>query len=203
MVKIGYKKCVSNILKYKNVRCIIGVFEIDDDSIFFPTFDNTFAKYKVNRCKLIRIENINGDIIEDLNSVHPTIFFGKEPVHEYILNEEFDIEKNIDDAFNIQEYGILMFFERQRAEMYLLETKENGLLIQWRDNGIKYSEENYIHHQKDGICKYYHPNGNLKEEVKFGRGYKNGIQKIYDIDGKLIKENDFTPKPYTDYHYKT
>ena len=203
MVKLGYKKCTSNITKYKNVRCIIGVFEIDDDAIIFPTLENTFAKYKVNKCKLIRIEHVNGDIIDDLNSVYPTIFFSKEPTHEYILNEEFDIETNIDDAFNIQEYGILMFFERQRAEMYLLERNENGLLIQWRDNGIKYSEENYIAYQKDGICKYYHPNGILKEEVKYGSGYKNGIQKMYDINGKLIKEEDFTPKPYTDYNYKT
>ena len=203
MVKIGYKKCVSNTLKYKNERCIVGVFEIEDDAIIYPIYENTFAKYKVNKCKLIRIEQVNGDIIDDLNSIYPTIFFGKEPSHEYKLNEEFDIETNIDDAFNIQEYGILMFFERQRAEVYLLETKENGLLIQWRDNGIKYCEENYTNYQKDGICKYYHPNGILKEEVKLRNGYKNGIQKIYDIDGKLIKENDFTPRPLSDYHYKT
>lgn len=202
MVKIGYKKCTSNTLKYKNIRCLVGVFEIDDDAIIFPTLENTFAKYKVNKCKLIRIEHVNGDIIDDLNSVYPTIFFGKEQVHEYKLNEEFDIETQLISDFNIQEYGILMFFERQRVEMYLLDTKENGLLIQWRDNGIKYSEENYIYYQKDGICKYYHPNGILKEEVKYGRGYKNGIEKIYDINGKLISEKDFTPKPHTDY-YKT
>ena len=96
-----------------------------------------------------------------------------------------------------------MFFERQRAEMYLLETIENGLLIQWRDNGIKYCEENYTHYLKNGICKYYHPNGVLKEEAKFGTGYKNGIEKIYDINGKLISEKDFTPRPICDYHYKT
>jgi antitoxin component YwqK of YwqJK toxin-antitoxin module len=203
MVKIGYKKCTSNTLKYKNVRCIIGIFEIEEDAIIYPNIENTFAKYKVNKCKLIRIEHVNGDIIDDLKSVIATIFFSKEPPHEYKLNEEFDIETQLTSDFNIQEYGILMFFERQRAEMYLLETIENGLLIQWRDNGIKYCEENYTHYLKNGICKYYHPNGVLKEEAKFGTGYKNGIEKIYDINGKLISEKDFTPRPICDYHYKT
>jgi len=202
MVKIGYKKCVSHMPKYKNERCIIGVFEVEDDAIIFPSFDNSFRKYKVNKCKLIQIE-VNNKIVDDLNSVSPVIFFSKEPIHEYKLHEEFDIATVINESSKIQEYGILMFFEKQRAEMYLLETKENGFLIQWRDDGIIYCEENFVENQKDGICKYYHPNGILKEETKFGRGYKNGIQKIYDINGKLIKEKDFTPAPMSDYKYKT
>ena len=53
MVKIGYKKCISLNNKYKNERCIVGVFEIDDDSIISPNLENTFAVYKVNKCKLI------------------------------------------------------------------------------------------------------------------------------------------------------
>lgn len=202
MVKIGYKKCVSYTEKYKNERCIIGVFEINDDAIIFPSFENSFTKYKVNKCKLIRIE-INGKIIDDLNSLWATIFFSKEPSHEYKLNEEFDITTVLDHQFNIQDYGILMFFEKKRAEMYLLETKENGLLIQWRDNGSIYCEENYLNNKKHGICKYYYPNGDLKEEVHFGHGYNNGLQNFYNMKGKLIKQYDFTYKPGKNGYEKT
>jgi len=202
MVKIGYKKCVSYTEKYKNERCVVGVFEINDDAILFPSFENSFRKYKVNKCKLIRIE-INGTIIDDLNSIWATIFFSKEPVHEYKLNEEFDITTVLDHQFNIQEYGILMFFEKERAESYLLEMKENGLLIQWRDDGSIYCEENYLNNRKHGICKYYHSNGILKEEVQFGYGYNNGLQKIYNIKGELIKEYDFTRKININFYDKT
>ena len=96
-----------------------------------------------------------------------------------------------------------MFFEKERAESYLLEMKENGLLIQWRDDGSIYCEENYLNNRKHGICKYYHSNGILKEEVQFGYGYNNGLQKIYNIKGELIKEYDFTRKININFYDKT
>ena len=200
MVKIGYKKCVSNAQKYKNERCIVGIFEIKDDAIIYPFFDNTFAKYKVNRCKLIRIEKVDGEILTDIDSLYPTIFFSKEPLHEYKLNEEFKIDL---EEQNINDVGILMFFERPRAEMYLLENKQNGYLIRWRDDGTKYCEENYINYSRNGLCKYYHFNGIIKEEVDYTNNYKRGIEKMYDEKGVLIKTIDHTPKPINFNHYKT
>jgi antitoxin component YwqK of YwqJK toxin-antitoxin module len=200
MIKIGYKKCVSNTQKYKNERCLVGVFEIKDDAIIFPSFDNSFAKYKVNKCKLIRIEKVSGEVINDIDSVYPTIFFSKEPKHEYKLNEEFEIDFV---GQNINDVGILMFFERARAEMYLLESKENGYLIRWRDNGNKYCEENYINYSRNGLCKYYYPSGIIKEEADYKNNYKGGIEKIYDENGLLIKTIDHTPPPITHDNYKT
>ena len=200
MVKIGYKKCVSNTQNYKNERCIIGVFEIEDDAIIFPSFDNTFAKYKVNKCKLIRIEKVDGEIINDIDSVYPTIFFSKEPTREYKLNEEYEIDFI---GENIKDVGILMFFERPRAEMYLLETKENGYLVRWRDDGTKYCEETYINYIRNGLCKYYYLNGNIKEEADYKNGYKGGIEKLYNQNGVLIKTIDHTPPPILYDNYKT
>jgi antitoxin component YwqK of YwqJK toxin-antitoxin module len=200
MVKIGYKKCVSNTLKYKNERCIVGVFEIEDDAIIFPSFDNTFAKYKVNKCKLIRIEKVDGEIINDIDSVYPTIFFSKEPLHEYKINEEFEIDFV---GQNINDVGILMFFERARAEMYLLENKENGFLVRWRDDGTKYCEENYINYIRNGLCKYFYNSGIIKEEADYKNNYKGGIEKLYDEKGVLIKTIDHTPPPIMYDNYKT
>jgi len=203
MTKIGYKKCISREIKYRNERCIVGVFEIPDDTKISPNFDNTFAKYKVNKCKLIRIEHVNGEIIEDLNSLIPTIFFDKEPHHEYKLNETYEIDDMFNTNYDIKDYGIVMFFERSRAEMYLLEYIENGLLIRWRDTGIKYSEENYKNLKRNGICKYYHPNGVLKKECLYLNDNRNAIETIYNEEGYVIKTEDFTPKKYPDTIYKT
>jgi antitoxin component YwqK of YwqJK toxin-antitoxin module len=200
MVKIGYKKCVSNTLKYKNERCLVGVFEIEDDAIIYPSFNNTFAKYKVNKCKLIRIEKVDGEVLIDIDSVCPTIFFSKEPPHEYKINEEFEIDFI---GQNINDVGILMFFERARAEMYLLENKENGYLVRWRDDGTKYCEENYINYSRNGWCKYYYLSGIIKEEADYTNNYKRGIEKTYDEKGVLIKTLDHTPPPINFDHYKT
>ena len=200
MPKIGYKKCVSNTQKYKNERCIVGVFEIEDDAIIYPSFDNTFAKYKVNKCKLIRIEKVDGEVLTDINSLFPTIFFGNEPILEYKLNEPYEIDFV---GQNINDVGILMFFERARAEMYLLESKENGYLVRWRDNGNKYCEENYNNYSRNGWCKYYYPSGILKEEADYTNNYKRGIEKLYNENGLLIKTIDHTPPPISSYNYKT
>lgn len=185
MIRLGYKKCAP--LKNKNDR-VIGVFEIPEINYIIS---NTFAKYKVSKCKLIRVESICGKIL-DIEEVKSVILFNSDPDIIYKLNELVEEDTEC----------INMFFERCRAEHYLLEYKENGPLIKWRDNGIIYSEENFLNYKLNGLVKYYHPNGNIKEETNYINGNINGIQKIYDLSGSLIKTNDLTIRPHT-YTYKT
>ena len=199
MVKIGYKKCISRDSKYKNQRCIVGVFEIANDVFIYPKFKNTFAKYKVNKCKLIRIEKENGEIINDIDILYPTIFYGNEPIHNYKLNEEYEIENFKEE--NINDVGIVMFFDRIRVEMYLLDKIDYGCLIQWRDNGTVYSEEYYVNGKKNGACKYYHPNEYIKEETYYRHGIIDGIQKLYNEKGVLIGKNNYNY--WVEPHYKT
>jgi antitoxin component YwqK of YwqJK toxin-antitoxin module len=115
-------------------------------------------------------------------------------------NDKFEIDFI---GQNINDVGILMFFERARAEMYLLESKENGYLVRWRDDGTKYCEENYINYSRNGLCKYYYISGIIKEEADYTNNYKRGIEKLYNEKGVLIKTKDNTPPPINFDHYKT
>lgn len=181
-MRIGYKKCYPT--NNPNER-VIGVFEIPSDTNILPEIDNIYAKYKVNKCKLIRVENLVGDII-DVDSVKPLIFFSNEPQISY------KIEENI----NIEDTTILMFFDKVRAQFYLVETVKNGLLIKWRDNGNKISKEIFLNYLREGECIYYYPNGNAKELAIYTNDRMMGKQYLFDLDGNIEKINDFTPKPF-------
>ena len=181
MVNIAYKKCISSLNKNERV---IGVFEIPDDALITPPLENTFAKYKVNKCKLIRVEELNGKIV-DMDSVSPIIFFTSEPSIVYNINVLIELD--------YKQEGILMFFERIRAELYLVDRVKKGFIIKWRDNGIKYSEETFENSLRNGICKYYYPNGNIKETATYFNEYIKEKQYLYNEEGNLIKINDYTP----------
>ena len=189
MIKIGYKKCYP--IDNKNDR-VIGVFEIPDDAKIQPiSHTNTFAKYRVNKCRLIRVESIDHRILK-IDKIAPVIFFAKDPEMIYTINELVEID-NFDDTDTMVDIGIRMFFERIRAEYYLVEHKENGQVIIWRDNGLKYSEENFLNNLKDGLAEYYHPNGNIKERTVYNLGHKRSFEYLYDINGKLVKTIDHSP----------
>ena len=94
MVKIGYKKCYP--FNNKNDR-VIGVFEIPDDAKIQPkSHTNTFAKYRVDKCRLIRVESIDYHILK-IDKIAPVIFFSKDPELIYTINELVEID-NFDDT---------------------------------------------------------------------------------------------------------
>jgi hypothetical protein len=198
MTKLGYKKCQP--IKNQSVR-LIGIFEIFEDSIIAPKLINEFSKARVNKCKLISVEDLKGDPVE-LQEIEPVRFLETDPYFIFKMNEI--IETNIfDDSENYIGHGIVMFFNKIRAQNYLIENLNNGTMKTWRDTGILYAEENYQNYKKHGICKYYHSNGNIKELAEYNFDYLVNIQKIYDIDGKLIKTVDRTIKYNYNDNYKT
>jgi len=176
-MRIGYKKCYPT--NNSNER-VIGVFEIPSDANILPEIDNLYAKYKINKCKLIRVEDLQGETI-DIDSVNPVIFFSNEP----------DINYKIGENINIENTTILMFFDKVRAQFYLIETVKNGLLIKWRDNGNKISKEIFFNYLREGECVYYYPNGNIKESAIYTKDKMMSKQYLFDLDGNIEKINDF------------
>jgi hypothetical protein len=197
MTLIGYKKCQP--IKDHSTR-VIGIFEILNESKVAPQIDSDYGLYRVDKCKLIGVEDLNGKSL-DIDTLEPVRFINNDSNVIFKLNKETTVT-SFDDSQNIIGDGIFMFLNKLRAIYYLLEHRENGSLVKWRDNGIIYSEENYSKEMKNGICKYYHKNGNIKRECDYINNRLTNIEKIYDIDGNL-KE---TKNHIINYHegiYKT
>lgn len=193
MVLIGYKKCkpINN-----NIKKLIGVFEISEDTIICPNpIDKLItARYRVNKCKLIRVEEINGDEVND-NVIESISFTSHDPFIKFKLNEETSIEdKDMEINENYFGKGILMFLDKKRAQNYLLEYLDEGELATYRDNGIIYSIEFFHKTRKHGSSKIYHSNGKMKQASEYYLGFLTGIQYFYNENENLIKKIDHTPK---------
>ena len=195
---LGYKKCQP--IKNYGIR-LVGIFEIFEDSKIAPKLINEFSKARVNKCRLIKVEDLEGNPVE-LQEIESVRFLESDPPIIFKINEI--VETNIfDDSENYIGNGIVMFFNKVRAQNYLIESLNNGSMKTWRDTGILYAEENFNNYKKNGICKYYHSNGNIKELAEYKYDYLVNIQKFYDIDGKLIKTVDRTIKYKYNEYYKT
>ena len=197
MTLIGYKKCQP--IKDHSTR-VIGIFEILNESKVAPQIDSDYGLYRVNKCKLIGVEDLNGKLL-DIDKLEPVRFILNDSIVVFKLNEETTVT-SFDDSQNIIGDGILMFLNKLRALYYLLEYRENGPLIKWRDNGIIYCEENYSNQRKNGIWKYYHKNGNIKRECEYKDNHLTNIEKIYDLNGNL-KETKNHIINYPEGIYKT
>lgn len=198
MTVFGYKKCQP--IKNSSIR-VIGIFEILEDSKIAPKLINEFSKARVNKCKLISVEDLNGNPVE-LQEIESVRFLDTDPPLIFKINEI--VETNIfDESENYTGHGIVMFFNKVRAQYYLIDSLDKGSIKIWRDTGILYAEENYNNNKKHGICKYYHNNGNIKEFAEYNYGYLINIQKIYNIKGELIKTIDRTVKYKHNDNYKT
>ena len=189
MVLLGYKKC-QPINDY-NIR-LIGIFEILEYSKISPKISNEFIKFRVNKCKLIGVEDLQGNPIE-MKELETVNFLNTDPHIIFKLNEIVEVDL-FDENEKYIGNGILMFLNKLRAQNYLVDYLKDGLITKWRDNGILYSEESFSNYNKNGVCKYYHENGNIKEFSEYNKGYLINIQIIYDISGNIIKKNDFTIK---------
>jgi antitoxin component YwqK of YwqJK toxin-antitoxin module len=193
MTLLGYKKCkpINN-----HIIRLVGVFEIPEDAIICPNPIDKLktARFRVNKCKLIRVEELNGDEA-NYNEIESVSFTSHDPFIKFKLNEEtFIEEKDMEINENYFGKGILMFLDKRRAQNYLLEYLEEGELAIYRDNGILYSIKSFHKTRKHGFCKLYHSNGIIKKESEYYFGILCGIQYFYNENGNLIKKIDHTPK---------
>jgi hypothetical protein len=198
MTLLGYKKCkpIDN-----HIKRLIGVFEIPNNAIICPNHEKNLktARFRVNKCKLIRVEELNGDKV-NYNEIESVSFTSHDPFIKFKLNEETSIEdKDMEINENYFGKGILMFLDKIRAQNYLLEYLDEGELAVYRDNGILYSIESFHKTKKHGSCKLFHSNGKIKQEIEYYFGNLCGIRRFFNEDGNLIKKIDYTPK-FNDYN---
>jgi len=187
MVLIGYKKCMP---VGKHGERVVGVFEIPDDAIICPKRTNDFARYRVNKCTLIRVEDVYGGFLHNLDKVQGVSFSRKDPSLIFEKDKLIEMPEFVENE-NRFDTGILMFFSRFRAQDYLLEYVNEGSLTRWRDDGSVYSIENFLNERKHGFCKYYYINGQIKEESEYFHGNLMNNQTFYDISGNITKRVNY------------
>jgi antitoxin component YwqK of YwqJK toxin-antitoxin module len=195
MVVYFYKKC-QPINDYS--KRVIGIFELLEDTIILPKINNKYSKIRINKCKLIRVEDLDGNYI-NLDKIESVCFslFDLKVIFE---KDKISSINNFDETDILLGNGILGFFEKIRAQLYLLDKVENGLCIYWGDDGNKYSETFYKNNIKNGKEIFYYKNGNNKTYTEYYDGIKINMEYSYDINGKII--NCINHNTYFEYNGK-
>lgn len=196
---IGYKKCQP----FKNHKDrVVGIFEIFNDSLVSPKITNEYSIYRTNKCRLIGVEDLEGNQLI-MNVIEPVRFLPEYDSNVvFKMNEITEID-SFDENQKIIGRGIWFFLNKKRAVLYLIDNIENGNLIKWRDNGIIYSNENFLNFKKEGICKYYHNNGNIRRVCEYNNNILNNFEYIYDIDGHQKKMINHVKVVQQESNYKT
>jgi antitoxin component YwqK of YwqJK toxin-antitoxin module len=180
MIVYFYKKCqpINDCSKR-----IIGIFELLEDTIILPKIYNNYSKIRINKCKLIRVEDLYGNY-NSLDKIESVCF---SPFDIKVIFEKDKIISinNFDETDILLGNGILGFFEKFRAQLYLLDKVDNGLHIYWGDDGNKYSETFYKNNMKNGKEIFYYKNGNKKCYTEYYNNIKINNQYFYDINGKM------------------
>ena len=196
---IGYKKCQP----FKNYKDrVIGIFEIFNDSLVSPKITNDYSIYRTNKCRLIGVEDLEGNQLT-MDVIEPAIFLPNYDSYVvFKMNEITEID-SFDENEKIIGKGIWFFLSKKRALLYLIENIKDGNLIKWRDNGIMYSDENFINYKKQGTCKYYHHNGNIKRVCEYDNNILNNLEYLYDINGIQNKIINHIKIKQPESNYKT
>ena len=154
-----FKKCQP--INNQSIR-LIATFELLDDSIILPSKYNQNSKVRVNKVKLIKIQDIDG-INVNYDKIE-SVSFGKHDVKcVFEINNITEID-NFDKNDIDFSYGIHVFFNKRRAELYLLDKVDNGIYTWWRDDGVRLYEISYANGLKHGLTIEYYTNGNIKRK---------------------------------------
>jgi len=192
---IVYKKCqpINDCSKR-----IIGIFELLEDTIILPKIYNNYSKVRINKCKLIRVEDLYGNYL-NLDKIE-SVCFSLFDVKVIFEKDKVTSINNFDESDTLSGNGIICFFQKIRAELYLLDKVENGIYIYWGDDGNKYSETFYKNNMKNGKEILYYKNGNNQSYTEYYNNIKINMEYFYDINGKI--EYCINHNKYFDYNVK-
>ena len=77
-------------------------------------------------------------------------------------------------------------FEKPKAN-----TKKDGLVKNYKENGQLLSEINYQDGKRHGIAKDYYKDGNIHNIINYQNGIKNGISKVFYENGQQYRVTPF------------
>ena len=179
---LGYK-----VAKSFDKRVVITL-EIPEDAITNVKRTNIVhaetAKYRTNKAKVIKIEDIDGKTYEEAVSFqyyNGTLTYN---LKQGIRCPDFDM--NLEKVCS---NGIHFFLSKQMAETYNLGRIENGVGTSWHDNGNEYIQITYVNGLATA-CDEWYENGTKYREYRYLNGKLNGVQRSWYEDGK--KQTEYT-----------
>ena len=178
--KYCFKKCQP--INNQSIR-LVCTFEIFDDTLIRPLNYNYNTKLRVNKIKLIKVEDTDGHY-SSYDTVEPIVFGNHDIKIFFKLNEIIEINN-----FNLEDtgFGIHVFLNKVRAQLYLLDKIDYGIYTWWRDDGIRLYENTYYNGLKNGLTVEYYLNGHLKRKATYNQNHLVDNEYFYDYNGLLIQ----------------
>lgn len=84
---------------------------------------------------------------------------------------------------------------RKKIEGYMANGKRTGNWMAWYENGILWSQGNYLEGKRNGYAALYYPDGKLRAEGSYKNDKKTGLWRFFLENGSLQKEIDFDKNP--------
>ena len=180
--KYCFKKCQP--VNDQSIR-LVCTFEILDDTLIRPLNYNYNCRLRVNKIKLIKVEDMDGNY-SPFETVESVVFSSCDIKTTFKLNEVTEINK-----FNLEDIGfsdgIHVFFNKVRAQLYLLDKVDYGIYTWWRDDGIKLYEISYHNGMKHGLTVEYFLSGNIKRKAMYSNNHLIDNEYFFNNKGKLIQ----------------
>jgi antitoxin component YwqK of YwqJK toxin-antitoxin module len=178
--KYCFKKCQP--LNNQSIR-LICTFKILDDTLIRPLNYNYNTKIRVNKIKLIKVEDIDGNH-SPYEKVESIMFGHYDVASTFTLNQVTEINNFNLDSSGLN-YGINVFFNKVRAQLYLLDKVDYGIYAWWRDDGIKLYEITYYNGFKNGLTIEYFLNGKIKRKAMYDNNMLIDYEYFYYQTGEL------------------
>ena len=170
---IGYK------IAHINSKRVLVTLDIPNDAKTNSNRSNILdikhAKYRCNKCKVIKINDLDGNEYNEAYSLYYNQNF------KYILNEEIIID-NYKDNEEVCREGIHYFIDKITALTYRLV----DIVYIVKDNKFQLQAENKL---KDGEYIDYNHDGSFKNICQFKNNMFNGEYKSYLDEKRLIIYN--------------
>jgi antitoxin component YwqK of YwqJK toxin-antitoxin module len=179
--KYCFKKCQP--VNDQSIR-LICTFELLDDTLIRPLTYNYNTKIRVNKVKLIKVEDMDGNY-SPYETVESVIFSNYDVKSIFKLSQVTEIN-NFDLNDIGFSYGIHIFFNKVRAQLYLLDKLDFGIYTWWRDDGIKMYEISYNNGLKHGLTVEYFLNGQIKRKAMYNNNHLVDNEYFYNQKGELI-----------------
>jgi len=102
-------------------------------------------------------------------------------------NNNAEIKQETKTGESIEKYGNGAI----KIKGLLVKGLRQGLWESFYENGVKWSESNYLFGIREGAYKIFYSNGKLKIHGAYKNEKKTGIWYFYNEEGKFEKEIDF------------
>ncbi|NND94036.1 MAG: hypothetical protein HKN45_04175 [Flavobacteriales bacterium] len=107
-----------------------------------------------------------------------------------------EAEKTKQDEATAMEKGVKPYVEvydsgQPKIKGAMVDGERDGLWVSFYENGVRWSEENYMKGVREGRVINFYPNGIIRYRGQYIDDKKAGLWQFYDEEGKLIREENF------------